>query len=461
MKYSKSYLIKVLSIGAITFILFPLLIFAVRKTCDSALLVLSLHEGLNHRPIMIEPSKLAPDLNDRPDIVIPSHTKLLITDNFPANSFKMILEVDNINNQRYGYLDPMVHLAQPLLHPRNVSSLKNSIYFDQKSGLFVHCDLLRKDKKWTKTIHAYAGPEGVAATPEKNLGRFKTLPLACGLHGRPSIVFYNRSKHCFGRIDFKEKKLTRGPKLDKSLHPVQISRLEKNSNSVYLNWRSPLVVKKDASKEIFPRYYRYRRRMYANLEPILTHNEASHRPDWQGDFIPVLDKHLSIYCIDPETLRFNGNLGSIPGPASQFNKNKKQFTTDDLFAYRAEAFIRDGKYQGLITAGLSLDSYDAQLAEFDKKGNRLNQTISRMEEKAAMGPGGFLFMSLRYLIENLHPPALHGAAFLAESNCDTLAAQQALFLLPDSFIVHAGREFHRDPYIIKLLFALLTELLQN
>ena len=83
---------------------------------------------------------------------------------------------------------------------------RNLIYFDEKLGLFVYCDIFVEKaagkSRWARQIRLYAGPEGIAEKANKTLGRF-VEPLAGSQQGSlNSLIVFDRSLRRFFHIGF-------------------------------------------------------------------------------------------------------------------------------------------------------------------------------------------------------------------------------------------------------------------
>lgn len=334
-------------------------------------------------------------------------------------------------------------------------------YFDKNSGLIVyHFTITRKttdNKTIRERIKFFAGPEGVAEEPVKELGRFWEPLKSRVWFGKQPLITYDRKLRRFFRIDFEGRKVTKGPEIDKgsNLRPIQIGRLEKNEDLSVFGWTGPQREIKKGETETEKRY----RKEY---KPIFV---QSYPPG--GQYLPVLDESGQIFVVDRESLEIAGDPGYLPAPMSFFGSRSFARPKDLLGFEVAPVAIRpDDEYFGMGVAALSREGTSMAAAVFDKEGKlieQINTGIGRYyyrdydkdgiyewrryrlgmdsSKTAFWGRPWSPFVTiLRYLIENLQGPALSMATYFTADSFEASSGHRALFLLPNSFIGMKGRQ---------------------
>jgi len=334
------------------------------------------------------------------------------------------------------------------------------IYFDQKTGQIVcHCtyrERMPDNTMFPKKVQLYAGPEGIAQSPDKALGRF-IFPIVDGrVTPWQPLTLYDKKLHRFLSIDFKKRTVTKGPEPGKNdpHKPVQIGLLWKNP-FLYLDWEGPQVrvaEKKEEEGERSP----------GKFKSIVGRTYF----DGAGRGLLVLDETGRIDLLDKETLEFAGTAGHLPAPQTLF-PSKEGVTPQDLLAYMALplVFNTDNKYRGMFVASVSREGTAMVLAVFDEKGNLVKQEYSRFRtdnqyismhqseqtvdirsSKAVFFdvPGAMALTVAKYLLENLHPPVLSVVSFFSAYSFEAAAGHRALFILPNSFMAMKGRDISEN-----------------
>lgn len=323
-----------------------------------------------------------------------------------------------------------------------------SVYYDRCRGLIVYKGVESQQRAdgtqaW-RWFTYYAGPEGIGETPEEKLGRFNS-PVADRYMLQPQIV-YDRVLRRFFAIEWSAQNVRKGPELpsDDARQPVQIRTL----------WRDPVSLK------------------------LL----ARHAP-WEGQGnnsilvgalystegrLLVLDASGRIDLLDSQTLQFAGVAGRLASPASLFGFPRPT-RPQDVISYAAFPIGisrgnagRGRTYAGCAVATVSREAMGLRLDVYDANGHSLggddmafrpyvetaNDKITRgraiPSTKAAYAdlPGAQVLTLAKFTLENLHPPVLLLASYLAGPNLVATAGYRSPFLLPDSFVAMSGRDAH-------------------
>lgn len=322
------------------------------------------------------------------------------------------------------------------------------IYFDEKTGQIVchytYAEKTPDNTMFPKKVQLYAGPEGIAQSPDKALGRFIVPIVDAGATPWQPLTLYDKKLHRFFTINFKKRVVTKGPEpgKDDPHKPIQIGLLWKNP-FLYLDWVGPQV--RAAEKEGKKGYY----------PSIVGRNYV----DDAGRYLLVLDETGRIDLLDKETLEFAGTAGYLPAPQTFF-PSKEGVTPQDLLAYMASplTFTSDKKYRGMFAASVSREGRAMVLAVFDEKGNLIKKEYSKVTEQAGRdtvdipsseaafsnAPGAPALTVVKYLLENLHPPVLSVVSFFSAYNFEAAAGHRALFILPNSFVAMKGRDISEN-----------------
>jgi hypothetical protein len=335
------------------------------------------------------------------------------------------------------------------------------IYLDEKTGQIV-CHYTYTERKpdnavFAEKVQLYAGPEGIAQSPDKALGRFIVPIVDARATPWQPLTLYDKKLHRFFTINFKKRTVTKGPEpgKDDPHKPVQIGLLRKKPFFLYLEWVGPQV--NAAEKEEEEGY-----RSPSKFKQIVERNYSNDA----GKYLLVLDETGRIDLLDKETLEFAGTVGYLPAPQTFF-PSKENVTPQDLLAYMALplTFNTDNQYRGMFVASVSREGTAIVLAVFDEKGNLItqeysrfridNQYISRHQGEQTVYirsskafffdvPGAMALTVSKYLLENLHPPVLSVVSFFSAYNFEAAAGHRALFILPNSFIAMKGRDISEN-----------------
>jgi hypothetical protein len=329
------------------------------------------------------------------------------------------------------------------------------IYFDEKTGQIV-CHWTNRERMpenmvFPEKVQLYAGPEGIAQSPDKALGRF-TFPIVVA-RARPwqPLTLYDKKLHRFFTINFEKKIVTKSPELGKDdpHKPIQIGLLWKNPFFLYhFDWVGPQVGVAEKEEE---EGHRSPGKFKSIVERIYS--------DDAGRYLLVLDETGRIDLLDKETLEFAGTAGHLPAPQTFF-PSKEGVTPQDLLAYMALplAFNTDDKYRGMFAASVSRDGTAMVLAVFDEKGELIRREYTKATEQAGRdtvdipsseaafsnASGAPAMTVAKYLLENLHPPVLSVVSFFSAYTFEATAGHRALFVLPNSFVAMKGRDISEN-----------------
>jgi hypothetical protein len=331
------------------------------------------------------------------------------------------------------------------------------LYFDQKTGQIVcHYTYVGKPENMVfgEKVQLYAGPEGIAQSPDKAMGRFISPIVDAGATPSEPLTLYDKKLHRFFSIDFTKGIVTKGPEpgKDDPHKPIQIGLLRKNPFFLYLHFNGGFVRDK----------------------PIVYYSTW----DYEGRCLRVLDETGRIDLLDEETLEFAGTVGYLPAPQTFF-PSKENVTPQDLLAYQASplTFTSDNQYRGMFVASVSREGTAMVLAVFNEKGERIDSkyteavvhvqdAVGIRPEKVASSsaafsnaPGAPALTVVKYLLENLHPPILSVVSFFSAYNFEAAAGYRALFILPNSFIAMKGRDISEN--IVMRFYAALLIILPS
>lgn len=305
-------------------------------------------------------------------------------------------------------------------------------YFDPTRGLMVYGRMsdVRDPNGATRRqyVTQFAGPEGIAAAPAENLGRFVS-PISDGFGVQPQIV-YDRSHRRFFAIQWDEGLVKRGPELTEAegLQPVQVGVLQ----------RSPWYLRMTVSYSPRPEEQQpdSRQAFYARLP----------RTDSWPEL--VLNASGRIDLLNSDTLTLTPGVGRLPTPPTLFEnpgpvgpKDVAAFSVYPVTVYQRQA-QKKWAYVGSVAATASRDLTGAQLMAFDPNGAFVSTAalLPNPDDIYFSLPGASLVTVLQYLMENLHPPALLLLSSLTASNTPAASDYQSLALLPNSFVAMAARD---------------------
>ena len=443
------YVVRVFAAGFVVLVLLSLPLFWAHSLCLALLDPMMPHAS---RLVRIEPSGLVPrELEFDPNVV--SHSAAFA---YISQAPLVVLGIADyfIGQEPGGHHSDVYYYFPPD---------EGCIYFDKRIGQIV-CRGLYEKKMPDKTVslkhvQLYAGPEGVAETADKTLGRFDCPIVHVGQLW--SLTLYDKTLRCFFSVNFDERTVVKGPELDKDdpHRPVQVGQVSKNSHILSLHWKPPQIKISDSQK----------RRGAADLEPMVRSCDPT-----AGQYLLVLDECGRIDLLDRETLNFAGTAGRLPATRTFF-PSKPSVTPRDLLAYEVLplAFGTDCKYRGMFVASVSREGTATTLTVFDADGMPIGGGLTKVytqhtepsrtrhnsSSRAAFFhvPWGPALTVTEYLLENLHPPLLSLLSYFAADSFEAAAGHRALFILPNSFVAMKARDATENA-ATKLSFALLLML---
>ncbi|MFA5864340.1 MAG: hypothetical protein WC975_06600 [Phycisphaerae bacterium] len=312
-------------------------------------------------------------------------------------------------------------------------------YFDEKLGLVVQCKPIFEPSvsefpKWEKEILAYAGPEGIAQTPDKNLGRFHCPIFGALWYNQNQVVFYDNDLARIFAINFEQKTVKKSRDLTKEgkYKPIQVKYryLEKGESSIVMSWNDP----------------RRSQTSQPTSQPIKR----------EINKILVLDETGRIDKFDLNTMEFAGQAGVLPSaPPFESRGHNGQARPEELFAYQAMQFPIDRKNDrwGLLVATCSREIEGLALAAFNDRGNVIKTDQTHIIPLNL--PWGSTCVIGKYIMENLHPPILNLASYFTAKSFEAVEGHRAIFVLPNSYVAEFNRQ-DTDMYgFSKFLVALI------
>lgn len=429
MNSQKGYVINVVFAGFMTVVVLSTVYFFGRFFCLQTLLDLMPSDMAQVRK---SPSGLLGDWD------MPS--KGSVTDsNTVASPSSIVIQTDDDIMANLGFLeafDPDIRwdqLISPAIYRLRESrqeGVYRAIYFDKVLGLFVNCDIAQKGIQdrggWTKIIKAYAGPRGISQKPG-DIGRFGDF-LVCSNVWLPYIVVFNRNMSQFVRIDFENKEVQTGPKIERDI--VQVGWLIKNDRAMTsFIWSPPTT-----------RITKYKTRPsgkvveYVRYKSILKKVSFITGTGWEL----VLDNSGTIYKLNLETLELEDPIGALPWPG-----------VCGSLAYEVKPLSIRGSYAGLVAGGIGPNIYRPGFLVFDEDGNNTGEEWGDVElSKFAGGPG---LSVANFVLETLHAPILQLATYFTSLRFDGADGPRSLFILPNSLAGRKGADCTREGFVEYIL----------
>ena len=451
MKSSSNYIINVLAAGFLSLLFVSVPLFWAGKLCQGMLYAVEWHY---QKSVEVRPSGFLPEIDSEPNTVSHSAVATYFMDEIILAGLGLLQDIDPLRSELY---KTAYYYAIRDPNEKSIRS-RHLVYFDKNLGLVVHCNLAKTGRagksRWRKSGYLYAGPEGVADTAEKTLGRFAgPLILQRGNTGEfgpcPVLIFDGKVRRFF-KIQFDRASVIKGPELDKDCHPVQISLLDKNREFCGgIRWQQPY---RRATAQEQEEWEKEQGRMetydyelsYSRYRPIHRRGPPNVNigPDvkayGQSEDILVLDKSCRIRRLDAKTLEFVGSAGSLPVSPPRFHT----VTTDGLLAYRVVPFFADGRELGIACSSVSSDASALAVSVFDPNGKPLGSNAK--VRNPLDSPGGPGLIVAKFLLENLHPPVLALASYFTRSSFEPSAGHRALFILPNALAPTAARNNYAD-----------------
>ena len=231
------HLINVLSTGVLVTILTLVGLFWARWYCH-LVRVTALYRGIGR--VQVSPTGLFPfEKADDPNLASPSSATAQL--NAVAGLFT------GLGAPRYvrSYTDPGSD-PHSYLYRWEPKEQGPRFYFDPSLHLMVYGGMSDvQDPNGTvrrRYVTQYAGPEGIAETPEERLGRFVS-PISDGFHTNNPQTVYDEGYRRFFVIRWREGLVRKGPELkqENGYRPVQMGLLQKNLVSMSVTQRDAHV----------------------------------------------------------------------------------------------------------------------------------------------------------------------------------------------------------------------------
>jgi hypothetical protein len=229
--------------------------------------------------------------------------------------------------------------------------------------------------------------------------------------------------------------------------------------------------------------------MAANVSILHTRPEWAQSRDylWETYLLPrdrllVLDACGRIDLLDQQKLEYVRVAGVLPTSTALFGSIWSA-RPDGIAAYDVKPFSilrgdasEERVYGGCAVASLSRDGFAMRLDVYDANGRKIGGDETRVPQYVRNSRGNMMEQSIttavavydglpgarnltvaKFILENLHPPALLLLSYLTASYPDATADYRSLFLLPDSFVAMIARDPEGGP-IGRLFLAVLYAL---
>jgi len=358
------------------------------------------------------------------------------------------------------------------------------MYFDRSAGQIVFRDMYwdRRDGggnvERPTAVH-YAGPDGVSKSAGEELGRFRNPVHVAGasLHH----IVYDRTLHRFFAIDCETMTVKAGPELtDTTLRRPLVMGSSPHYEGLRLSWQAPMqrVLREAQDEESAPRY-----------EHRFTIRFSTSSGYWSR-YVPVIDASGQIVLLDQRTLELVPAKGILPAPKTLYGEGSRR--PSRLLTHEVQAIMIGPEYEyaGLVAACISRQGTSLAMSIFDKDGKlvangdtravpysekaqilsivnsndmaegdrtdalsvRRNPWINSARAALFERPWAPALTVSKYLLENVHPPALTLASFLRANRIEAGASHRTLLLVPNSFAA-MQRDQIRQGIVMQLLSA--------
>jgi hypothetical protein len=448
--------VSVITIGIVVLVLFSIPLFWARHVCETALLTVMPEDFME---LSISPSGLVPvEIEKDADVELPSTVRVhTYREPVPAalGIADYLARRTLTGNMLVGpYLD--IYESNGDAHP--------ILHFDRTTGLLVYryydVDKLPDGGKRVELVQAYAGPEGVAETPDPNLGRFMDLLDSgrwhtCLVDGNEPRrwtelrLLYDKKLRQFFAVDFRERTVRKSPTLpsDHPANPVQLGRLTKNLAGPEIDFDPPRrfvrLAPDDSGKPRFARTKHGGLRWESLIAVYCGHSAQRNSL--------VLDESGRIDLLSLETLQFMGTAGHLPTARATGQIARPK----DLFVYDVESIALGNppNFVGTCVAAVPRERTTMTLAIYDSNGRLIKEKTAPATDLPkyqypppppkedlfdfAWGPA---LMIAKFVVENLQPPALSIASYFTADTFEAVAGHRALFLLPNSFVAIKARD---------------------
>jgi len=214
---------RICSTGFLTFLIFSVLLFGARNLVE-----IFLWDIIPNNPELVVRSPiLEPGLD--PNLEIVRHACIIAQ-----------MNKDKVYKTSFAFIDIEHYLRRFKVYdnPNGDLCLGNDsrLWYDTSKGLYYVYEWLPDEKEkpvQKEPVITYFGPKGAGEKPSRNLGRFHD-PMASVMWAGRSIIVYDRHQPYFYRVDIKEHKVTKGPKLVNEARYIQLSRMEKTPKAIQL-----------------------------------------------------------------------------------------------------------------------------------------------------------------------------------------------------------------------------------
>jgi hypothetical protein len=317
------------------------------------------------------------------------------------------------------------------------------LYFDRSLRLMVWSRRSQvKDPngimRW-RYMTQYAGPQGVASTPDERLGRFLS-PNPEPFFMDPQIV-YDDGYRCFFAIRWEDGLVEKGPEFtEDDARPVQVAVLATGPSMLSLGERSPTYKEPNNAAQ---RYESMMRALHARLVQM---------ESWP---VLVLNARGQIDLLNPDTLELKRNVAALPKPPTLFQSDPAMRPGPKaLAAYFVHPFVpidrqapKKFSYGGCIAATVSSDLTGVQVSVFDPNGRVVagRGMYPGPDEIYFSLPQASLITVVQYVLENLHPLASLALSSVVARHVPASSAYESLVLLPNSFAAMAARDLRFGP----------------
>jgi hypothetical protein len=466
MRASVNHLLKAITTGLIVLIFLSIPLFCSRFLCNFALI--SLLQG-TAKTIRLSPSGLVPEkIENDPNVT--AHSFLRASNN-EINMLPTLGIIDYFISRLPGGRHSNIYWSNI---EKNFDD-SQWIYYDTRSGQIV-CRYKTiegtpgKNSLLTE-IRLYAGPEGVSDIPDEKLGRFISPIVSRTGIKMSQLILYDYQLRRFFNINFEDESIRKGPQLPKDLlhKPVEIGTVLSKTSNLSLSWMGPQVRVQQPVKNIEERSSLGIRDNFPDnsiVRPFVQNQSARTKyvaiatnegNSSKSQFLYVLDVTGRINLLNTETLEFEGTAGHLPAPQTYFPL-RGLIRPKDLLAYNVFPFVlsTDHQYKGMFVAGVNREGTALALSVFDEKGNLIRTEQTKIttydnhnrprgyirSSKAVYfnGPFPLMLTTVKYIIENLHPPILSVLSYFTSESFEAGSGHRALFILPNSFIAMKGRD---------------------
>jgi len=324
-------------------------------------------------------------------------------------------------------------------------------YLDRARGRIVHSYVEKKSKHSPpERTWVYVGPKGVAESSADAIGRFQDPMVG---HTPVGLIVFDSKLQRFFRIVLSDphRGVIEGPALDRKVpyRPVQILNIDKGCRHVHLQAEPPMrEIDPNEPRGAAGTRTRYRKSDTVPVVPLATGS-------WLDSCILVLDSSGRIDKLDLDTLQLAGSAGALPEVWELFARPTPRPRPRDLAAYSIlpihmfeEFTSTESQSLGCAAFATNRDGSATTLVVYDKDGRQ--KASSMVWSVKTDVPGAALVTTLRFCLENLHPPALSVLSFFTASQYDGGAGYRSIFTLPDSFIAKKSRD-HRGLYVFRLM----------